>query len=255
MMRILLTFLSVLFYQVSVLEALEIKHNIRTSIGLFDACEETFSYAFFKNKDYDVKTSLYTTGIFGKMYPFKASYHSVGTYKNNTFFPQDYYYETQSRFRKRTKEIFYKNGIPQYRISTKDKKKRIDDIIVDNKYSSSIDLLSVFGLLAYNLNNYDDCNLTTYSFNGKRYTLSKIKMIGKERIKTDFFEGKAIKCEYSLEVSDDADAGFLLTKDVPIYFWVMKDKKNKAYFLAKILVEKTPFGKLEAITTNVEVIE
>ena len=80
-------------------------------------------------------------------------------------------------------------------------------------------------------------------------------MIGKERIKTDFFEGKAIKCEYSLEVSDDADAGFLLTKDVPIYFWVMKDKKNKAYFLAKILVEKTPFGKLEAITTNVEVIE
>ena len=30
---------------------------MQTTIGLFDACEETFSYAFYKDKDYDIKTS------------------------------------------------------------------------------------------------------------------------------------------------------------------------------------------------------
>ena len=51
----LLIFLSVLIWGAEV-QALEVKHYMQTTIGLFDACEETFSYAFYQDKDYDIKT-------------------------------------------------------------------------------------------------------------------------------------------------------------------------------------------------------
>lgn len=252
-MRLFLFFITIFFINISSVRAIEVKHNIETSIGFFDACKETFSYNFYKDKNYIVKTSIETTGTFGALYPFKASYNSVGTFDGLNFKPQDYFYETSSRFKNRTKEIFYKDGIPQYRVSTKNDKKRTDKIIVDKNYTSSIDLLSVFGVLAKKINDTGKCDLEHYSFNGKRYSKSVIKYEGKERIDTGYYKGRAVKCRYDLHLSEDADAGFLLSKDVPVYFWVLKDKDTDAYFLAKIEVESTPFGKLKAITTNVEI--
>lgn len=234
-------------------QTLTVTHEMKTLIGVFDACEETFSYAFYRDKDYDIKTSVTTTGTFGLLYPFKATYHTAGTYDKFDFKPQDYYYETQSRFKHRTKEIVYKNGIPQYRVSTKETKKRTDNIEIDNAYTSHIDLLSTFGVLAQRIINKGKCDMEQYSFNGKKYSKSTVKTIGREKIKTDYFEGKALKCQYELEVLEDADAGFLVDGKEPIYFWILQDKQTQAYFLAKILIESTPFGKLEAITTHIEV--
>lgn len=233
--------------------ALEVKHTIKTKIGFWDACEETLTYAFYGDRDYDVKTSILTSGTFGVLYPFSASYHTVGTYSKFDFKPQDYYYETQSRFRYRTKEIVYQDGVPQYRISTKNEKKRKDKIETDSKYPASVDLLSVFAGLAQRIRMKGDCDWEQYSFNGKKYAKSTVKTVKKEKIKTDYFSGKALKCRYKQEILEDTDAGFLLNPEEPIYFWVLKDEKTKVWFIAKVLIENTPFGKLEAITTKIEV--
>lgn len=233
--------------------ALQMTQYMQTRIGIFDACEQSLTYSFQQNKNYDIKTTLKTSGTFGLLYPFSAEYHAVGTYNKADFKPQNYFYETQSRFTHRTKEVIYENGVPQERISVKNGKKRTDQIIVDEKYERSIDLLSTLGVLIEQIVRSGNCDFEGYSFNGKKYSLSKVKKVKNEKIKTPFFEGSADKCSYSLEILEDADAGFLLNKDVPVYFWVMKDKESKAPFVAKIVVEDTPFGELQALTTNIEV--
>ena len=164
----LLIFLSLFMWSTKT-QALEVKHYMQTTIGLFDACEETFSYAFYKDKDYDIKTSVSTSGTFGALYPFTATYHSVGTYDKYGFKPQDYYYETQTRFTHRSKEIVYDKGVPQYRISVKNEHNRTDKIKTDAKYPYSGDLLSVFGELAQKIIKKGKCDLEQYSFNGKKY--------------------------------------------------------------------------------------
>lgn len=245
----------VLMSLVSQVSALEITQNMKTRIGIFDACEQSLTYGFYDKKNYDIRTTLKTTGAFGVMYPFEAKYRSYGTYHLNKFKPQDYFYETQTLFSRRTKEITYKDGIPQERISTKDDDKKSMKIMIDDKYEQSIDLLSVFGVLIEQVIRTGNCDFQSYSFNGKKYSLSKVQKVGDEDIITEFYSGKADKCSYSLEVLDDAEAGFLLSKDIPVYFWIMKDQLSGAPFVAKILVEETPFGELESVTTNIEVKE
>lgn len=236
-------------------QALQVKHYFKTTIGIFDACEETLEYAFYREKDYDIKTSLTTTGTFGALYPFKAQYHAVGTYEKDLFKPQDYFYEANSRFKHRTKEIVYQDGVPQYRISTKNEKKRKDAITIDQTYQTSNDLLSTFAALIEQINRKGHCDFDQYSFNGKRYARSEVKTLGKEKIDTGSFKGKALKCRYKMEVLDDADAGFLVDRDEPIIFWVLKDEKTKAFFLAKAVMESTPFGKMETVATKIEVVK
>ena len=232
--------------------AMEVLHNLETTIGVFDACTETFSYKFTDN-NYDIKTSVKTAGAFGALYPFFAQYHSFGTYDKNGFKPQKYVQSSQSRFHKRAKEIVYQDGVPQYRISQKDKKRRQDDIEIKEPDKANNDLLSTFAELSRIIIDENKCDYEQYSFNGKRYSLSKVETVGSENLQTPYFEGEALKCQYILEVLDDADAGFFLNKDVPVYFWVLKDKTTNMPFIARILVESTPFGQLESLTTKIEV--
>lgn len=234
-------------------EALQVNQQMQTRIGVFDACELGLSYSFFGTKNYEVKTTLKTSGTFGVLYPFSAMYRAVGIYNKNDFKPDNYFYETQSRFRHRTKEIKYENGVPQERVSVKNEKIRTDKIETDDKYERSIDLLSTLGVLIEQVMREGSCDFKGYSFNGKKYSLSEVKKVRTEDIKTPFFEGTADKCSYSLEVLDDAEAGFLLSKDEPVYFWVMREKETNAPFVVKVLVENTPFGELESLTTNIEV--
>ena len=254
-MKYLIAFLSLLFLWPCEALALQVKQHMQTSIGIFDATEQTLMYQFSDGGKYEIKTTLKTIGSFGFLYPFEALYNTVGVHYGDLFKPNIYYQEAKSRFNKRTKKIVYADGIPQYRISTKNEKKRQDKIIVDEKYEQSIDLLSTLGVVIQEIINDGKCDLRRYSFGGKHYSLSEIKTVGKEKIKTNYFEGNALKCEYHLEVLDDAEAGFLLDGKEPIYFWVLQDEKSKAYFVARVLVETTPFGKLESVTTKLEVIK
>ena len=252
-MRRVIAFLYVFFALTQPAHAVRVKQYMKTTIGVFDACEQTLTYSFFKDHDYDIKTTLTTTSTFGALYPFKGMYHAVGTYNKNVFVPQDYFQEAKSRFHHRTKELIFENGVPKYRISTKDKKKRRDAIILNEKYDSSLDLLSTLGVILEQINRKGNCDFKGYSFSGKHYSLSTIKTEGKENIKTDYFEGKALKCKYYLEDVDEDEAGFLLSNDEPVYIWLLRDKQTDAYYVARILVESTPFGQLESLTTKIEV--
>lgn len=234
-------------------QAVEVKHYVKTSIGVFDACEETLSYNFRQDNSYDVQTTLTTTGTFGTLYPLKAQYHAYGIIARDKFLPQKYARQTTTRFNERSKDVIYENGIPLYRVSIKNGYKRKDDIVPDEKYTCSNDLLTTMAEMARYINKNGNCDFEQYSFNGKKYSLSKVKTVGYENLKTPYFSGRALKCKYALEVLDDAEAGFMMNKDEPIYFWLLQDEQTHAYFLARALIEDTPFGQLEALTTKIEV--
>ena len=240
------------FCMINNAEAKSVLHKMKTEIGVFDACEQTFEYAFFDNKDYDVKTTLKTTGTFGTLYPFKATYHAVGKYDKERFYPQDYFYETDS-FNHRTKEIVYENGTPVYRISTKNGVKRQDKVEVDEKYKTSNDLLSTFAELTDLVLNGKKCDFSQNSFNGKKYTKLTSEYLGREKLVTPYFKGRAMKCKLKLEVLDDAEAGFLVKSNEPVYMWVLNDEKKGLPFVAKVFIKSTPLGELEALTTEIEV--
>ena len=251
-MRLFFLFMAFVFCFVQNAGAFSVRHKIKTEIGMFDACEETFEYSFFNGKDYNVKTTIKTTGTFGTLYPLRATYHSIGTYEKTRFYPQSYFYETDS-FNHRTKEIVYKNGEPVYRISNKNGNERRDEIETDSKYKSSNDLLSTFGELARLVADGKKCDFEQYAFNGKRYTKLTSEYIGKEKLVTPYFKGRAMKCKMSFDVSEGMDVDFLLNKEEPIYYWILNDEKNGYPFVAKMLIKSTPFGKLEALTTEIEV--
>lgn len=237
----------------STAQALQVTHHLDTTIGIFNACAETFTYKFYNDRDYDIKTSVYTKGTFGALYPFKSQYHSIGTFSGSNFKPQSYYQEAKSRFNNRTKEIFYQDGVPQYRISTKNDERVKYECKLNNKYQSSNDLLTTFAKLTHQIMQTGKCNFDGYSYNGKRYSRSTVKTIGTEKLKTPYFSGKAIKCSYKMEILDDASAKFILDGKKPVYFWVMRDEQTDAPFIARILVESTPLGQLESLTTKIEV--
>lgn len=251
-MRLFCFVIAFIFGYAASAEAESVLHKMKTEIGVFDACEQTFEYAFFNAKDYDIKTTLKTTGTFGILYPFKATYHAVGTYDKVKFYPQDYFYETNS-FKHRTKEIVYEKGVPVYRISTKNGAKRRDEIEIQKKYETSNDLLSVMGELTLAVVGGKKCDFEQFSFNGKRYTKVTSEYLGKEKLVTPYFKGRAMKCKLNLEVLEDADAGFLLNKNEPVYFWVLKEEKSGLPFVAKVFVKSTPLGELESLTTEIEV--
>ncbi len=251
-MRVIFFIIAFIFCFTHNAEAVSVLHEMKTEIGVFDACTQTFEYSFFNAKDYDIKTSLKTSGTFGALYPFKATYHAVGTYNKSRFYPQDYFYETDS-FKHRTKEIIYQNGVPVYRISTKNGDERKDEIKTEEKYETSNDLLSVMGELTRALVDGKKCDFKQFSFNGKRYTKVTSEYLGKEKLVTPYFKGRAMKCRLNLEILDDAEAGFLLGKNAPVDFWVLEDEKTGLPFVAKVFVKSTPLGELESLTTRIEV--
>lgn len=251
-MKRTLFFLSI-FFAASVANALEVTQNMQTTIGIFDACEQSLTYRFVGNQ-YDMTTKLKTTGTFGKLYMFNGTYHAYGNYNKDKFVPADYGYEVQSRAHHRTKQITYKNGVPQTRIKVRDGRYLEEPALVElDRLDDSIDLLSLFGVLVEQVIRNDTCDMRRYSFNGKKYSLSEMKTVGHEEIQTPYFSGNALKCEYMLEIQKGASAGFLLDQKVPIHLWILRDETANAPFIAKIEAEKTPFGKLESYTTSIEV--
>lgn len=251
-MKRTLLFLAVAFAALNA-EAAEVTQHMRTTIGIFDACEQSLTYDFDGN-NYNMQTKLTTTGTFGKLYPFTGVYHAYGTYVRDRFKPKDYGYEVQSRRHHRTKRLTYKDGVPQTRIKIRDGRYLEEPALVElDRLDDSIDLLSLFGVLTEQIIRNDTCDLRRYSFNGKKYSLSEMKTAGREDIITPYFAGNALKCEYMLEIQKGASAGFLLDQRIPIYLWILRDKETDLPFIAKVEAEKTPFGKLESFTVSTEV--
>ena len=222
--------------------AATVTHDFAVRLGIFDASRTQFTYEL-HSKDYRVQSEVSTNGIFDTLYPFKAEYFTNGKIEGNKLRTESYKYKSRSRFNTRRKELIYNDkGEPIYRISAKnDKEKKVTiEQDVDNK--GTTDLQTVVAKLALQYNQVKFCAARMEVFDGKR----RYDVIFKD-------EGQDMYIDKLGEQGDDLL--WELTKDRPIYFWIMQDKKTKVPFIAKIKIDDTPLGELEVHTTNVEIKE
>lgn len=238
--------------------ALSVKHSFNAFIGPFNASVADFEYQLTDNR-YAVYSNIKTHGLFNTLYPFEALYSTTGFLKKDKMQTDTYKYQSKSRFSKRTKDVIYSSkGIPLQIISTKNGKEKIKKVNTTENVNDTTDLQTVVAAIANQYNKTQNCNAKMHIFDGKRRFDVIFEDLGKDTIEKDEnspFYGEATKCSMYIDKlkEDGDDMLWQLTSDSPIYFWIMKDKESKAPFIAKIMVEETPLGKMNVYTTNIEV--
>ena len=240
-------------------QASGIKHDFIVHIGPFDASRTSFEYTLDK-EHYQAQSVVQTNGFFDVVYPFSAHYLTSGKINPDGELQTEVYkYASQTRTNRRTKELIYnEEGIPVYRISTKndkEKKVAIEDS-PDNK--DTTDLQTVFAELAKQYNEVKFCDSRMQVFDGKRRYDVIFKDEGKEEIIANEYspaQGLATKCSMYIDKlnSKDDDLLWELTSERPIYFWILEEK-GKPY-IARVMVEDTPLGRMDAFTSKVTIKE
>lgn len=255
-MKKLALYLSVLLTLASSAWSSSVQHDFTVILGPFDASRTMFTYTL-APKSYEVKSTVRTAGLFDALYPFKADYFTSGKIKGNVLETNNYHYSSKTRFNRRTKELIYnEEGIPVYRISTKnDKEKKVAiENSPDNK--DTTDLQTVFAELAKQYNEVKFCDSRMEVFDGKRRYDVIFKDEGKEEITANEYspaQGLATKCSMYIDKlnSKDDDLLWELTSERPIYFWILEEK-GKPY-IARVMVEDTPLGRMDAFTSKVTI--
>ncbi len=241
-------------------QAITINHELKIGIGAFDACRGKFSYSLTPST-YQVSSAIQTAGFFNSLYPFKAEYSTTGKIKKDKLETSSYSYKSQSRFNKRSKELIYDdNGTPIYRISTKNEKEKKVKLENSSNNKDTTDLQTVFAELIKQYNQLKFCDSRMEVFDGKRRFDVIFKDEGQEQLKPvsgSPFSGKATKCSMYIDKlkSEDDDLLWQLTSERPVYIWILQDISSQKPFVARILVQNTPLGKLEAITTKINIKE
>lgn len=238
--------------------AFSVKHDFAVQLGVFNASKTQFTYSI-SPREYSVASSVATSGMIDTLYPFKANYSTTGKIKGKELETTSYKYQSKSRFTKRTKELVYNDkGDPIIRISSKNDKEKKVQITQETDNKDTTDLQTVFAELAIQYNKVKFCANRMQVFDGKRRFDVIFKDEGKVTLpkndKGPYF-GEASKCSMYIDKLGEKGDDLLweMTQDKPIYFWIMEDKQNKVPFIAKILVENTPLGKLEAYTKKITV--
>lgn len=239
-------------------QAFSIKHDFTVFLGPFNASKTSFTYALTPS-EYSVNSEVRTAGIFDTLYPFAANYATKGKIIGDTLKTTDYHYDSKSRFNTRSKKLVYNDkGMPVMRISTKnDKEKKVEiDEDADNK--GTTDLQTVFAELALQFNRMKFCDSRMEVFDGKRRFDVIFKDEGQETLKPNKYSslaGKAAKCSMYIDKlgSEGDDLMWQLTSDRPVYFWLLEDPATQKPFIARVLVEDTPLGRLEVYTHKITV--
>ena len=244
----------------STAHAATVEHDFTAILGVFNASDTKFTYEL-TPKNYAIRSEVKTAGVFDTLYPFKAVYSTTGNIKKKDFETTSYKYQSQSRFTKRTKELVYNDkGEPIYRLSSKNDKAKKVEITPDINNKDTTDLQTVFAKLAKQYNELKFCDSRMEVFDGKRRFDVIFKDEGQDTLsKTEFsgFEGQATKCSMYIDKlnSKDDDLMWELTSKHPVYFWIMEDTNSGMPFIARVLVEDTPLGRLEVYTKNITVKE
>ena len=251
-------FLTILFFSFHA-QAVGIKHDFIVHLGIFDASRTSFEYNFDK-KNYLAKSEVKTNGLFDTVYPFIANYYTSGSInKDNIFKTEIYRYQSQTRTNKRSKEMVYnEQGLPIYRISTKNNKSKKVDIQQDKKNEGTTDLQTVFAEMSKQYTELRFCDSRMEVFDGKRRFDVVFKDEGEETIISNEYSpygGLAHKCSLYIDKLDTQGDDLLwqITSERPIYFWILEEQKTKLPFIARIFVNDTPLGELNVYTQQITV--
>ena len=239
-------------------QAFSVEHKFKVILGPFDASDTKFTYAL-TDKDYRVRSTVKTAGMFNTLYPFKANYATTGRIVGDNLETASYHYDSQSRFNKRTKELVYNDqGEPIYRLSSKNgKEKKVNiDYSPDNK--DTTDLQTVFAELARQYNKVKFCDSRMQVFDGKRRFDVVFRDEGQEELTANeysHFKGMAAKCSLYIDKlgAQGDDLLWELTSDRPIYFWILEDGNSHRPFIARVMVEDTPLGRLDVYATQIDI--
>ncbi len=257
MKKIYIAALFLLFFT-TIARAKTVEHDFTAILGVFNASDTKFTYALTPS-DYAIRSEVKTAGLFDTLYPFKAVYSTTGNIKDKDFETTSYKYHSQSRFTKRTKELVYNDkGEPIYRLSSKNDKKKKVEITPDINNKDTTDLQTVFAKLAKQYNELKFCDSRMEVFDGKRRFDVIFKDEGQDELpphELSPFAGPAAKCSMYIDKlnSKDDDLMWELTSKHPVYFWIMEDKETNMPFIARVLVEDTPLGRLDVYTKNITV--
>ena len=238
--------------------AFTVEHEFTVLLGPFDASRTRFSYSL-KPGDYSVNSAVRTNGFFDTLYPFKANYATTGKIKNNNLQTGSYHYDSQSRFSKRSRELVYDDkGRAIYRLSTKNDKSKKVEIEQNADNNGTTELQTVFAELARQYNQVRFCDSRHQVFDGKRRYDVIFKDEGQENIMANDYTslaGNAAKCSMYIDKlgAKGDDLLWELTQDRPIYFWILEDNKTRKPFIARIMIEDTPLGRLQVYTSHITV--
>lgn len=239
-------------------QAFSVEHKFTVFIGPFNASQTSFTYTL-NDTSYSVNSLVKTAGLFDSLYPFRANYATAGKIKNGDFETLSYHYDSRSRFNKRSKEMVYNDqGEPIYRISTKNEKVKKVEIEPSPDNRDTTDLQTVFAELSRQYNQVQFCDSRHQVFDGKRRFDVIFKDEGREELPVSTyspFSGEAAKCSMYIDKlgAKGDDLLWELTSDRPIYFWIMTDVTSHRPFIARVLVENTPLGRLEVFTRQMTV--
>ncbi len=239
-------------------QAATVEHQFAVNLGPFDAGTATFAYTLTPGS-YEVRSGMKTAGLFDTLYPFSAKYLTSGKISRTTLEPTVYRYKSKSRFNTRSKELVYDaNGTPLYRISTKNGKKKKSAVTNTAETQDATDLQTVFAKLVRQYNEVRFCDSKMRVFDGKRRFDVIFKDEGREELtpaENSPYQGLAAKCSLYVDKlnSKDDDLLWELSAKRPIYFWILE--QNGRPFIARILVEDTPLGRLDVYTSQVSVKE
>ena len=236
--------------------ATEVMHNFKVFIGPFEASHTSFSYKL-TDSSYKVQSEVATYGFFNTLYPFKAKYYTDGNIKKNQLETSHYHYSSHTRFNHRTKELVYnEQGIPVYRISSKNEESKKVKLTDNPKNKGTTDLQTVLAELAKQYNEVKFCDSRMQVYDGKRRFDVIFKDEGKEELTANEhspYSGLASKCSMYIDKLGEKGDDLLweLTSDRPIYFWIL-EHSNKP-FIARVLVKETPLGRLDVYTTKISI--
>ena len=260
MKKFTIYFIAVLLLFPTASHAFSVKHDLFVTVGAFDASLTEFTYTL-KPDEYKINSNVSTNGFFNTLYPFQAQYNTSGKLVGDKMITTDYNYNSKSRFNTRSKKVFFSpTGEPLYQISAKNAKEKKRTFAKSPTPADTFDLQTIFARMAWQYNQVGFCDSKLAVYDGKRRFDVIFKDEGSDVLPPDgrsFYSGKAAKCSFHIVklLSDDDDSLWEFTANKPIYFWIARDPKTNYPFIAHVLVQDTPLGKLNAYTTNITIEE
>lgn len=259
-MKNFITFFLIIFLFPTITKAFSVKHNFFITIGAFDASLTEFTYTL-TPASYKIQSDVSTNGFFDSIYPFQAKYNTSGNIRNNQLITESYSYISKSRFKTRSKQVFYDAlGTPQYQITSNGNKTKKREFKPSPTPADTFDLQTIFARIAHQYQEVGFCDSQMAVYDGKRRFDVIFKDAGTDNLVADehsFYTGKAAKCSMHIDklLSEDDDTLWEFSANKPIYFWIAHDTKTNYPFITRIQIKDTPLGELNAYTTQISIKE